>query len=137
MAHIRTKLIVAGVVLATALGYLAFAGVKKGWVYYVEVDQFLAELDQHRGQRVRLTGVPAAEGFTANPGLLSARFTLEGKTQRLAVAYRGAIPDMFKPGAKVVVEGRLDDAGVFQADVLLTKCASKYDDAKPANHPGG
>jgi cytochrome c-type biogenesis protein CcmE len=38
---------------------------------------------------------------------------------------------MFGPGKNVVVEGRRDPAGVFQADVLMTKCASKYEPGSP------
>jgi len=44
------------------------------------------------------------------------------------------VPDMFKSGAEIVVEGKQDAAGVFQADVLMTKCASKYEDM-PKDHP--
>jgi cytochrome c-type biogenesis protein CcmE len=33
---------------------------------------------------------------------------------------------MFKEGGDVVVTGKLDEAGVFQATDILTKCASKY-----------
>ena len=45
----------------------------------------------------------------------------------MAVRYHGTIPDLFKAGADVVVEGKMNAAGTFEADVLLTKCASKYD----------
>ena len=41
---------------------------------------------------------------------------------------------MFKAGSEVVVEGQADAAGTFQADLMMTKCASKYED-KPAGHP--
>jgi cytochrome c-type biogenesis protein CcmE len=50
----------------------------------------------------------------------------------MPVSYRGTVPDLFKAGADVVVEGKLNAAGTFEADVLLTKCASKYD----AKHAG-
>ena len=45
----------------------------------------------------------------------------------MPVTYAGVLPDLFKPGGEVVVEGRLDAAGTFKADVLMTKCASKYE----------
>jgi cytochrome c-type biogenesis protein CcmE len=54
-----------------------------------------------------------------------------GKTRKLTVNYRGSIPDQFAVGRNVVVEGCLDKSGTFQADVLMTKCASKYEPNSP------
>ena len=43
------------------------------------------------------------------------------------MAYSGAVPDTFKPGVEVIVEGGLDaSGGVFNATTLMTKCPSKY-----------
>jgi cytochrome c-type biogenesis protein CcmE len=125
MAHAKIKLIIAGVVLASALAYLTYAGVKEGWVYYLEVDAFLAKTQVH-DQRVRLCGRVVAENLQSNPAQLSASFGLSGKTQRIPVVYHGVVPDTFKVGCDVVIEGKLDSAGVFQADLMMTKCASKY-----------
>jgi cytochrome c-type biogenesis protein CcmE len=46
-------------------------------------------------------------------------------TASVAVVYRGSVPDLFKVGRDVVLEGELR-RGVFAADVLATKCPSKY-----------
>ena len=50
---------------------------------------------------------------------------------RVPVVYRGSVPDLFKTGRDVVVEGTLRD-GVFVAkrNSLVTKCPSKYTPAK-------
>jgi cytochrome c-type biogenesis protein CcmE len=130
MTLAKRKLLVAGAMLAVAVGYLAFAGVSRGWVYYLQVDEFLADA-QYRAQRVRLCGQVAADGLALNPGQMTASFALAGQSGRVPVVYRGAIPDMFKAGTNVVVEGTLDRAGVFQSDVLMTKCASKYEGEHP------
>jgi cytochrome c-type biogenesis protein CcmE len=128
---IRAKLIVAGVVLAGAVGYLALAGVKSGWVYMVDVEQYLSD-PQFATQRVRVHGVVGAEQFANNPARLTASFLLKGRDGgAVIIAYRGNVPEMFGPGKNVVVEGRRDPAGVFQADVLMTKCASKYEPGSP------
>jgi cytochrome c-type biogenesis protein CcmE len=127
---VRSKLIIAGIVLVVAVAYLAAAGMKSGWVYYIDVDRFVAD-QQYHTQRVRLHGKADADGFDASAGLLTAKFNIAGHTDKLPVVYRGAIPDQFQAGRDVVVEGKLDPAGVFQADVLLTKCASKYEANSP------
>jgi cytochrome c-type biogenesis protein CcmE len=36
-------------------------------------------------------------------------------------------PDLFKDGAEVVVEGRLDGGAVFRADKVMAKCPSKFE----------
>jgi cytochrome c-type biogenesis protein CcmE len=130
MISMRTKLAAASVILIGAFAYLAFAGMQKGWVYFVGVEQYLSDT-QFQTQRVRLHGKVAADGFDASKALLTAKFNLTGDKRSLAVVYHGALPDMFEVGRDVVVEGKRDAAGVFQADVLMTKCASKYEPGSP------
>ena len=129
MTHVRTKLIVAGIVLIAAVSYLASAGIKSGWVYFMEVDQFLSD-PSHRGSRVRLHGRVGAEQFSASSAQQTARFELVGTSKSVTVNYRGSIPDQFAIGRNVVVEGALKN-GTFQADILMTKCASKYEPGSP------
>ena len=128
MSAIQKKLLVASALLVLAVSYLGYAGMKSGWVYFMEVDQFLAD-SSVKSQRVRLHGKVDAADFAAEK--LDATFNLLGKSQKVGVAYHGMIPDMFQAGRDVVVEGKLDEAGVFKADVLMTKCASKYEPDSP------
>jgi len=53
------------------------------------------------------------------------------KAARVPVVYHGSVPDLFKTGRHVVVQGTLRD-GVFVAKPgsLITKCPSKYTPAK-------
>jgi cytochrome c-type biogenesis protein CcmE len=53
-------------------------------------------------------------------------------TATVPVVYKGSVPDLFKPGRDVVVEGRYA-RGVFTAipGTLVTKCPSKYVPKKP------
>lgn len=133
MSAIQKKLLVAGVLLVGAISYLAYAGMKSGWVYYMEVDQFLADVNS-QNQRVRLHGKVDAADFAIEK--LDARFNLLGKSKRLNVVYHGVIPDMFQAGRDVVVEGQFDPASHnFKADVLMTKCASKYEPNSPHSQP--
>ncbi|HUO09479.1 MAG TPA: cytochrome c maturation protein CcmE [Phycisphaerae bacterium] len=133
MTHIRLKLSVAAILLLSAVAYLTFAGVQKGWVYTVGVDQFAANVEQH-ALRVRLCGTVSDEHLDVQKARLTANFLIKGEHATFPVLYHGVIPDMFKAGSEVVVEGRLNDAGQFQADTLMTKCASKYE-GMPKNHP--
>jgi len=50
-----------------------------------------------------------------------------GSSTAVAVRYSGSVPDLFKVGRHVVVDGQLR-SGVFVAKPgsLITKCPSKY-----------
>ncbi len=127
MTHARTKLLLAGIVLAGAIAYLAYAGISAGRSYYMEVDAFLADAQYH-SRAVRLRGTVSRDNLEINEEDLQVSFQLRGQKHQLPVRYKGALPDMFRAGAEVVVKGRMDSDGVFQAEHLLTKCASKYTD---------
>jgi cytochrome c-type biogenesis protein CcmE len=126
----RLKLFIAGTIFLAAVVYLAVAGVRSGWVYFMDVDQFLAD-EKFHDQRVRLHGPVGLDDFFVSPGSLTARFQLLGDSGQITVEYAGVIPDMFEAGKDVVVEGRVGEAGVFLADTLMTKCASKYEPVSP------
>jgi cytochrome c-type biogenesis protein CcmE len=133
MTHMRLKLVVAGVILAGAVAYLAVIGVQKGMVYSLGVDQYLASPEQQT-RRVQLCGKVSEDNLKIQRGKLMANFDLKGAKQSIAVAYHGVIPDMLKANCEVIVEGKRDASGTFNADTLITKCASKYEEM-PKDHP--
>ncbi len=53
---------------------------------------------------------------------------------KVAVVYKGSVPDLFASGRDIVVDGALVN-GVFVAkpDSMVTKCPSKYSAVKPAS----
>lgn len=126
MSPVQIKLIIGGVVLASATGYLGVSAAKSGWVYYVGVDQYV-EGSPRINVRSRLHGLVGVDGFELGRADLRARFELVGASHHVSVEYRGAIPDLFQVGREVVVEGAMDERGVFEADTLMTKCSSKYE----------
>lgn len=66
------------------------------------------------------------------------RFTVKNigprNAARVRVVYRGSIPDQFKTGRDIIVNGTMRN-GVFVAtrDSLVTKCPSHYTPAKTSN----
>jgi cytochrome c-type biogenesis protein CcmE len=79
----------------------------------------------------KVTGRPNGDAHGAQ-GLRFRLRDVEGSSS-VPVVYRGSVPDLFKIGREVRVEGRLR-SGVFIAkrDSLRTKCPSKYTPAKRA-----
>lgn len=133
MTRIHVKLIAVGTALLLAVGYLGVTGAASGWVYFVDVDKYLAD-PALKNQRVRLHGKVAADDFVVSSAGLKAEFRLAGASATLPVVYNGTIPEMFAVDREVVVEGRMDAGGRFKADVLMTKCASKYEAAGDPPH---
>jgi cytochrome c-type biogenesis protein CcmE len=72
----------------------------------------------------QVIGTPSGDAHAA--GLRFRLRDVKGTTT-VPVVYKGSVPDLFKTGRDVVVDGRLRN-GVFIAvpDTLVTKCPSKY-----------
>lgn len=90
----------------------------------------VSQAKAYDGQKIRLEGkVTQSAGDAADPGGL--RFTVKDYkgTQTLPVVYTGAVPDAYKVGRDIVIDGTLEN-GVLKAvpDTLVTKCPSKYTD---------
>lgn len=85
-----------------------------------------SQLVGHDG-RVSVAGKVVGQPTGSARGPEGLRFTLrdvEG-TATVPVVYHGSVPDLFRTGRDVSVEGSLQN-GVFVADKLVTKCPSKY-----------
>ncbi len=86
-----------------------------------------SSLAGHNG-RVNLSGrvLKPVTGDAHGAGLRFRLRDVQG-TATVPVVYTGSVPDLFRPGRDVVVEGRLQH-GVFVAvpGTLVTRCPSKY-----------
>ena len=78
------------------------------------------------GENVRVNGHVAPGSVEQEAGSLNLKFSIIEGRKSLPVVYEGVIPDTFKVGNEVVVEGYLDSAGIFRANTILAKCPSKY-----------
>ena len=107
---------------------LSVAGVLAVFLLYTSVAGGTPSLQPSelggRTERVGVSGKVVAPVQRADRAL---RFRLRdvGGTASVPVRYRGTIPDQFRLGRDVHVEGQLQ-GGVFVADKLITKCPSKY-----------
>jgi cytochrome c-type biogenesis protein CcmE len=110
------------------VGYLMYSGLTENSLYFLNVSEALAA-PQEKLKAVRLFGTVAERDLAVLDGSLGVRFRLEdkdNKAQTIVIQYKGAVPDTFKPGAEVIVEGAMEHSGAFKAKTLMTKCPSKY-----------
>ena len=127
-------IIVAG---AVALFLLSSTGTSKP-VYYYSPSQFLAD-PALRADRVRLKGVIQPGSVKQSSERLDLWFSIADGNSAVPVHYRGAAPDAFKEGMEVVVDGRMQPAGMFEVarNGLIVKCPSKYESQEPGPNSKG
>lgn len=115
---------------AGAIGYLCFAGFTENSVYFLNVAEARAVAPEQLKQ-ARLFGIVAPQGMDKSINSVSFRL-LDKDNADLAipVVYNGLVPDAFKAGAEVIVEGGMGGEGQFNAKTLMTKCPSKYKNRK-------
>ena len=129
----QRKFLVGGGTVAALVGYLMFTGMKDAMVYYHTPTELIAKTAQdptYRENTVKVGGrvVPGSVDFEERT--LDLRFTVvdvETGEASFPVEYTGPLPDTFKDGIDVVVEGRMNAAGTFEASTVLTKCGSRYE----------
>jgi cytochrome c-type biogenesis protein CcmE len=81
------------------------------------------------GQGLRLGGIVMDGSIEYDSQNLILEFQVTDTEFAMPVVYKGIVPDTFKNGVEIVVEGTYSPDGVFQATALFPKCPSKYDPA--------
>lgn len=138
----RTKFLIGGFVILGTASYLAAKTTTETATYYltpVELKAKVAADDDFRENGVKVGAKVVPGSIVRAPGGKEVAFKMMDSTGAAVypVVYRGIIPDTFTDSVDVVVEGRLDDQGTFQATVLLAKCASRYENAPGKPGEGG
>jgi cytochrome c-type biogenesis protein CcmE len=117
--------------------YLIWTGVSETMVYYLTPTEFAERIDAD--PTFREVGVKVSGRLVLNSyerlGMNQHRFKitdLENPTTVLTIEYNDALPDTFndkQPDTEVVAEGRMRADGIFEANLVLTKCGSRYEAA--------
>jgi cytochrome c-type biogenesis protein CcmE len=116
-----------GMLVVAALVWLGFVGFEEGKAYYITVQEYIAAGDSLSGKTLKVAGEVAAGSIDRTKPQME--FVLESQGKSLRVRYIGKdiIPDTFKDGSKALVEGTASPNGIFQAQRIEAKCASKYE----------
>jgi cytochrome c-type biogenesis protein CcmE len=120
----RLLLIGAGAGVLTISVALVLVALKDSIVFFNSPTD-VVEKHVAPGTRIRLGGL-VKPGSLARGANLAVRFAVTDGNREIAVAYAGALPDLFREGQGVVAEGRIDGAGVFEADTVLAKHDETY-----------
>jgi cytochrome c-type biogenesis protein CcmE len=117
------RLVIALSVAAALAVFLLYTSIAGGGTPTIRPSQLAGHQD-----RVSLMGMVVGKP-AGDPHMGGLRFRLRDVkgTDAVPVVYKGTVPDLFRTGRDVVVDGRLRN-GVFVAvpNTLVTKCPSKY-----------
>lgn len=78
------------------------------------------------GQRIRVGGMVREGSYVAASDSLRVEFDATDFVNNVPIHYEGILPDLFREGQGIVVEGALDANGLFQASRVLAKHDENY-----------
>jgi cytochrome c-type biogenesis protein CcmE len=128
----RTKFLIGGLLVMSTAGYLMASSARDTAVYYLtpsELEAKLAADPDFRDAPMKIGADVVRGSIVRQPGGRELSFLMTDGKATFPVVYRGVPPDTFTDteDIEVVVTGRLDADGTFQATELLAKCASRYE----------
>ncbi len=142
----RLRLIILGVVVVLAVGYMIYAAFPGNALYFLTVSEFMGGEEYQDGRVLRVSGKLVPGSFQREADSTLARFRLVDQpagapdgalidvdavdaagNPTLQAAYVGVMPDLFfNPHSEIILEGSYGADDVFQTDNILVKCPSKY-----------
>ncbi len=140
----QIRFLAGGAALLGAMGFLVVSSLKSGTTQNVPVQNLRAKdssSDSFVGRHLRVVGFVGSSPVKYLPrqttdGLVNESHfqVVEGKSS-VAVSYTDALPDTFRAGGPVQVDGTYIAPGVLRAEHVLTKCPSKYQAGEGAGKP--
>lgn len=117
-----------GVILAV-VAWLAVSGFEQNKTYYVTVTELVN--GKAVREHVRVGGVVAPGSIERHGGQVTFRLSQDAASVPVVYVGNDTLPDTFVGGSQAIIEGSYASSGVFKADQIQAKCASKYQ-AAPA-----
>jgi len=121
------KFIIGASVIIVSIIYLGVTGFKQDMSYYKTVEEVYAMGENAHNVKLRVAGsvVPGSIERDVSPIV----FKIKVNEAVMPVVYvgEGPVPDTFQDECETVVRGVLTQSGVFEAEHIQAKCASKYE----------
>ncbi len=133
MSKRTSRVLISAAVLTTALTLLFFMTVASGDTqYYKHVDEVMNNPAPWYGKALQLHGFVVDGSVMKRTDSLDYKFAIKYGDARVDATYTGVVPDTFKDGSEVVLQGRLSPEG-FRVDPggVVAKCPSRYTAGNP------
>ena len=127
MKRKQLKFAVGSLIIILTLSYLAYSGYQESKTYFRTVPELYAMKDSAYDLRLQVSG-DVIPGSIKRDGKI-VTFVIGDGPQTLQVKYVGKdpLPDTLIDRATAMATGKMGRDGVFVADTMLAKCASKYE----------
>ena len=117
-----------GITLAVAAALVALA--LENQIAYFRTPAQIAAGEARPGERLRIGGL--VKEASVEKASETVRFVVTDTGADVTVTYAGILPDLFREGQGIVVDGKLDETGTFVADTVLAKHDENYIPAEVA-----
>lgn len=125
----NTKFIIGGLLIISLVVVLIVQATMQTGAYYLTVTELNQQGVSMVGERVRVSGDVVVGSEDWNPQEITLRFKIHDEAgAELPIVFYGPRPDNFVRAASAIIEGQLLEDGSFQADTLLLKCPSRYEE---------
>jgi cytochrome c-type biogenesis protein CcmE len=122
----RVQLIIGGLIVVAILAAIGYKGLESTVAFYTPAE-VLAAPQSFQAKTIRILAMVQPSSTQWDSDQVRLRFRITEDSQRsIPVEFRGVKPDMYREGQGVVVEGRLDGQGTFQATQVLVKHSEDY-----------
>ena len=153
---LRPKFIVGGLLIIAAIVYLVITSTQSTAQYFLTVQELKDRGTSIVGKSVRVSGAVIGDSIQYDAQKLELRFTVanvpadqkaidaqgglavvlaaavnDPTAAHMEVVYSGVKPDLMKGEAQAIMDGHIDENGVFRADTLLMKCPTRYEGQLP------
>lgn len=132
----RIRWITIGTVVAAAVVGISLLNIGDDIVFFLTPAEARAQASDLDGKLIRVGGMVKPGSVQWEAESLSLKFVMSDlKEIEIAVNHVGTPPDLFKEGAGVVVEGRIDQAGgLMQSQNLMVKHSEEYKKPDSTHH---
>ncbi len=123
------KFVIGGLLLIGLVVALMVQATMSTGAYYMTVGELNSKGAGIVGERVRVSGTVVDGSEDWRPEEITLRFSIADESgAQLPIVFSGPRPDNFQRAASAIVEGELLPDGSFQAETLLLKCPSRYEE---------
>ena len=123
--HKRLFFVGFGLALLGAAVALALVALQDTVTFFFTPSQ-AAERKIEHGQRVRLGGLVEEKSVKKLEDGVTIEFRVTDRAKAVPVRYKGVLPDLFREGQGVVVQGAFQPDGLFLASTVLAKHDENY-----------
>ena len=121
----RLLLVVSALAVLALSATLVLNAFRSNLVFFFSPSQVVAG-EAPKGRTFRVGGLVTPGSVARQADGLTLKFVVTDTAASIPVVYRGLLPDLFREGKGVVVQGKLESGGVFGAIEVLAKHDENY-----------